>query len=151
MSYVTHTASRGPRRARLAAGALLVALAAVTLVWIGRASAQEAIAATRSISTQIPKADAVQTDIAACNDQPGFVNMPEMLVSFKIAGTAARAVIVLFEGEWFSNDGSRRSHAVPTTHRDRDTRLQLRDQRTRARKPRRQNPMAGGRRSVLRR
>jgi hypothetical protein len=106
MSNVIHTGSRSPRRARRAAGALLVALAAVTLVWIGRASAQEEIAAaTRSISTQIPKADAVQTDIAACNDQFGFVNMPEMLVSFKIAGSAPRAVIVLFAGEWFAFTG----------------------------------------------
>ena len=106
MPYVTHTESRSPRRARRVAGALLVALGAVTLVWIGRASAQEEIAAaTRSISTQIPRADAVQTDIAACNDQPGFVNLPEMLVSFKIAGSAPRAVIVLFQGEWFAFTG----------------------------------------------
>jgi hypothetical protein len=73
-------------------------------VWIGGVG-EPSVAGTRSITTTFGKADGVQTDIVDCNDSSPFRNMTEMLVSFKIAGSVPRAVIVLFEGEWFSFSG----------------------------------------------
>jgi hypothetical protein len=117
MSYVTQTGWRSPRRARFIAINVLVVLAAFALVWMGRASAQSvwiggsgadeggpSAAATRSISTTISKADAVDTTDQACTSSTQFIDLPEMLVSFKAGGKASQPVIVLFQGEWQSDD-----------------------------------------------
>jgi hypothetical protein len=113
MSYITHTVSGSPRRGRFVVINVLVVVAALALVWMGRASAQSVwigsastdedgpgAAATRSVSTTISKADAVESTGKVCTSSGSMVDMPDMLVSFKSGGTKAQAVIVLFQGEW---------------------------------------------------
>jgi hypothetical protein len=112
MSQLTHAVRRSPRRARLTACAVLIALAALTLVWIGRASAEKGganspAAVSKSVSTLASKADAVDAIGGVCTQSAVYADMPGMLVSFKLGGTASRAVIVLFQGEWEAiNSGS---------------------------------------------
>jgi hypothetical protein len=99
VSNVTFTAWRSVRPGRRILTTVLVVLGAFALVWIGRASAQEGErepAASKSISTNISKADAVDATDFVCTTSTAFTNMPGMLVSFKSGGTASRPVIVLF-------------------------------------------------------
>jgi len=103
MSQLEHAIRRGPRRMRLAACALIVAIVAVSLVWIGRASAKQS--APTGVSTIVSnvatgKADAVYTVTRACTVSPLFNPMPEMSKTFSFGGTASRPVIVLFQGAW---------------------------------------------------
>jgi hypothetical protein len=101
MSHVPLTDWRSPRRARL----VTILFAASALIWLGRASAQEGgpvPAASKSISTNISKADAVDATDQVCAPQGGFSDIPGMLVSFKSGGAGSRPVIVLFQGEWFN-------------------------------------------------
>jgi hypothetical protein len=104
MSQLTHAVRRSPRRARLTAAAVLVALAALMLVWIGRASADEvspAATISRTVSN-VPtgKADAVDASDFQCTCTPNFVDMPGMSETFSFGGTASRSVLVLFQSEW---------------------------------------------------
>lgn len=106
MSQFTHAAGRGQRRTRLAACAVLVALTALALVWIGRASAGEggpsAPDAVLTTASNIPtgKADAVDAVNGICTVSPNFNDMPGMSETFSFGGTASRRVIVLFQSHW---------------------------------------------------
>jgi hypothetical protein len=100
MSYVTLIGWRSPRRGRL----VTILVAASALIWLGRASAQDGgvvAAASKSISTNISKADAVDATDQVCAPSGSFSDIPGMLVSFKSGGAGSRPVIVLFQGEWF--------------------------------------------------
>jgi hypothetical protein len=93
--------------------ALLVAVVAPMLVWIGRSTAgpgaSRPVGAARTTATNIPtgKADAValSNDIP-CTVSPNYTDMPGTSVTFKLGGTAPRPVIVLMQGQWFMpNEG----------------------------------------------
>lgn len=83
-----------------------VALAALTLVWIGRASADEggaspAATISKAVSNvATSRADAVDAGNEVCTASPQFNNLPNMSETFAFGGTASRPVIVLFQGSW---------------------------------------------------
>jgi hypothetical protein len=112
MSQLTHAVQRSPRWAWLAACAVLVALASVALVWIGRASADtrspkptardagKDFFAVSNVPT--PKADAaVSTFFAACSCSPVMHEMDGMSKTFRLGGRLRQRVIVMFQGEFF--------------------------------------------------
>ena len=113
MSELTTAVPRRPRRVRLAIAAL-VAVAAPTLVWIGRSSAgpgsvhaQRAAATKTAANVPTNKADVVSLggDIP-CTVSPNFTDMPGTFVTFKLGGSAPRPVIVMLQGQWFMpNEG----------------------------------------------
>jgi hypothetical protein len=114
MSQLIHAAGRSRRFARLTTCAVLAALAAVTLLWIGRASADDrgaspAATINKSVSNVVTgKADAVDATAMACTSSGSFTDMPAMSETFSFGGTASRPVLVLFQGEWFSfTEGAR--------------------------------------------
>jgi hypothetical protein len=104
MSQLTHAVRRSRRRARLAACALLLALAAFALVLIGRASADEgkpsddAPAAVSNVA--VGRADAVDAAAVTCTTSGVFATMPGMSETFSFGGAASRPVLVLFQGRW---------------------------------------------------
>ena len=106
MSQLTQAVRRSPRRARLTAAAVLVALAALMLVWIGRASADQGgrkLASVSSSVSNVPTSRADAVDFAgfiACTVSPAFNDMPEMSKTFRLGGRVAQPVIVLFQGQW---------------------------------------------------
>ncbi len=108
MSQFTHAFRRSPSRGRLAACALVVPLAASALVWVGRVSAAESgrspAAVSKSVSN-VPtaKADALDATNTICTVSPNFNDMPGTSKKFSLGGSQSRPVIVLFQGEWFSN------------------------------------------------
>jgi hypothetical protein len=104
MSYLAHSVRRTPRRAGLAVCALAVAFA-LALVWIGHAGAEKGAPSrpadvSKSISTVAGKADGADATDLPCTVSPQFNDMPGMLVSFRLSGTASRSVLVLFQGSW---------------------------------------------------
>jgi hypothetical protein len=108
MSQFTHAFRRGPSRGRLAACALVVPLAASALVWAGRVSAAESERGPASVSksfSNVPtaKADALDATNTICTVSRSFDHMPGTSKTFSFGGRQSRSVIVLFQGEWFSN------------------------------------------------
>jgi hypothetical protein len=99
--------------ARLAALAAIALAAALALVWIGRASADEggepaeAVTAVSNVATG--KADAVDTSDNQCTSSASFVDMPGMSETFTFGGTASRPVLVLFQGRW---NNAAEGHAI---------------------------------------
>jgi hypothetical protein len=118
MSHVTLVVRRSPRRIRRAAAVLLLVLAALVLVWIGRASADSGSPTARPASdffevsnVPIPKADAaVSTFFASCSCSPTMHEMEGMSKTFRLGGTVSRGVIVMFQGEFF--EPTRGAHAL---------------------------------------
>ncbi len=107
MTPITRIIRGTPGRARHVISTLLVAVAAVALVWLGHASAEKGGPSPAAISKEVSnvptgKADAVDATIVGCTLSPQFNDMPDMAKSFKLGGTAAQPVIVLFQGEWTS-------------------------------------------------
>lgn len=84
----------------------------VLLASVGSVAAQDATAPGTVVSapemlkavTLVPigKADAVDATDNPCTASTGYVDMPGMAKTFKLAGTVARPVIALFQGEWIS-------------------------------------------------
>jgi len=112
MTESTMSVRHRPRRSRRVV-AILVAVLAPTLVWIGRSTARPAaptpVRATRTTATNVPtgKADvvALSSDIP-CTVSPNYTDMPGTSVTFKLGGSASRPVIVLMQGQWFMpNEG----------------------------------------------
>jgi hypothetical protein len=107
MSESTATVRHLPRWRHLVV-AVLVAVVAPALVWIGRSTARPNapthVAAARKTAADVPtgKADAVSLsgDIP-CTVSPNYTDMPGMSVTFKLGGSASRPVIVLMQGQWF--------------------------------------------------
>jgi hypothetical protein len=91
---------------------LIVPLAAIALVLLGRAAASEDGLAPEAVSktvTGLPiaKADGVDATDTVCTVSPSFNNMPSMSKTFTQGAAANKPVIVMFEGEWFPGaDGS---------------------------------------------
>jgi hypothetical protein len=106
MSQLTLVVRRSPRQARLAVGCVLVALAVLALVWIGRAGADQGGSTPAGISKTVSnvatgKADAVdRTGPAVCTSSTQFEDMPFIGKTFTLGGTASRPVIVLFQAMW---------------------------------------------------
>ena len=104
MSQLTHAVRRSPRRARLTAAAVLVALAAFMLVWIGRASADEAgpAVAFHSFSDLATgRADTLDAYGEECTPSSSFSDMPNMSKTFHFGGMVSRPVLVFFQAEWW--------------------------------------------------
>jgi hypothetical protein len=109
MFEVTREIRPRSRRLRVVTTVFVCTLAAVTFVWIGRASAQipspsDQPEVSKSVSTVTSKADAVDTTNGACASSTQFADMPGMAVSFRLGGSAPRAVIVLFQGVFSLGD-----------------------------------------------
>jgi hypothetical protein len=108
MSQLTHAVRRSPRRAWLVAAAVLLALVALMLVWIGRAGADAAgpsspnALATSVSNVPTPRADALNDLGLVCTVSPQFNPMPGTSETFNLGGRSAQPVIVLFEAEWHS-------------------------------------------------
>ena len=108
MSQLTQVARRSQRPAWLAAAALVVALAAFALVWIGRASAEKGGASGPAVTpasvsnVATSRADAVEANTLRCTASPDYNEMPDMSETFTFGGRISRPVIVLFEAEWVS-------------------------------------------------
>jgi hypothetical protein len=106
MSQLARSVRRSPRRTRLIAGVVLLALAALMLVWIGHATAGKggptrAVKIAKTVSNVATgRADAVDATTFVCTTGGTFTDMPEMSATFRLGGRAAQPVIVLFEGEW---------------------------------------------------
>lgn len=66
----------------------------------GQADGHCALDAVERADIPISKADAVDATANVCTVSSQFSEMPGMLVSFRLAGNAPRAVIVLFQGAW---------------------------------------------------
>jgi hypothetical protein len=98
-----HTVRRSPRRVRLVACTVLVALAALMLVWIGRASADAEPTATISKTVSnvaTSRADAVDANDLQCTTSVFFSDMPGMSEAFSLGGRDSRPVLVLFQASW---------------------------------------------------
>jgi len=108
MSQLTHAVRRRPRRAQLTAAAVLVALAALLLVWIGRASADanEQRAALTVSNVATGRADALEFASFDCTTSDSFADMPGTSETFSFGGTASRPALVLFQGQWEGNGGA---------------------------------------------
>ena len=112
MSESIATARHRPRWSYLVV-ALLVAVVAPTLMWIGRSTAgpgtPTSVEAARTTATNIPTGKANVVALAndiPCTVSPNYTDMPGMSVTFKLGGTASRPVIVLMQGQWFMpNEG----------------------------------------------
>ena len=104
--YLAHAVQRSPRRARLIAVAVLVALAVLALVWIGRASADEGGPNSPDVvdkafsNVATGRADVVDVSASACTPSAVFTDMPGMSETFSFGGNPSRPVIVLFQAEW---------------------------------------------------
>jgi len=112
MSHLTQRVRRIPFQARLVVFTLFMPLAAFAIVLAGRAHASEDGLAPDAVSktvTGVPisKADGVDATDTVCTVSPSFNNMPGMSKTFTQGATSNKAVIVMFEGEWFTGaDGS---------------------------------------------
>jgi hypothetical protein len=119
MSQLVHTVRRSPRRARLAAAAVLVALAAFMLVWIGRASADEVGAATTiseaplatgqdvqpavsGNNCKLPRTDFTTSIFSFSTSSATFADMPETQDTISQGGQAPSCVVVNFSGHTIS-------------------------------------------------
>ena len=110
MSEPTATVRHRPRRSHLVV-AMLVAVVAPALFWIGRSTAGVAPASARvaRTATNVPtgKANvvALSNDIP-CTVSPNYTDMPGTSVTFKLGGNAPQPVVVLMQGQWFMpNEG----------------------------------------------
>lgn len=110
MSQLADSVLRSPRRAALAAATVVLMFAALALVWIGRASADEgdepadALTAVSNVPTGL--ADAVDAPNNRCTRSRDFVDMPRMSVTFSFDGDASHPVLVLFQGSFSGNEHS---------------------------------------------
>ena len=92
--------------------AVVVPLTAFAMVLVERADAGEDGLTTDAISksfTGVPisKMDGIDATDTICTVSPSFNNMPGMSKTFTQGATSNKAVIVMFEGEWFTGaDGS---------------------------------------------
>jgi hypothetical protein len=110
MTHLILVGRRSPRQVRRAAAVLLLALAALALVWIGRASADASSPTARhatkdffaASNVPIPKADAaVSTFFSECSCSPTMHAMSGMSKTFRLGGRVPQRVIVMFQGEFF--------------------------------------------------
>ena len=112
MSHLSQRACRIALQMQRVVFLLIVPLAALALLLLGRADAGEDGLAPDAVSktvTGLPisKADGVDATDTVCTVSPSFNNMPSMSKTFTQGATANKAVIVMFEGEWFpSAEGS---------------------------------------------
>jgi hypothetical protein len=114
MSHLAHTVRRSPRRTRIAASLILLLLAALALVWIGRAAAEEGEPSNPDVATSASnvatsKADGVDATLIECTNSDTFVDMPSMSERFSFGGNASRPVLVLFQATWMNGPNG---HAV---------------------------------------